>query len=73
MQAFERGFRAYIAGAEIGTNPFDIHTEDGRRWTRGWRTAELVQAKQMTEDDIEAGLDAVLGAGRTATDRGALD
>ncbi|WP_341674958.1 hypothetical protein [Niveibacterium sp. SC-1] len=64
MQAFEQGFRAYVAGAGRDANPFDVHTDDERRWSRGWRTAELVQAKQMAEDDIEAGLDSVLGADR---------
>jgi len=64
VQAFEQGFRAYVAGSAVTANPFERQSEDGRRWTRGWRTAELVQAKQMTEEDIEAGLGAVLDADR---------
>lgn len=61
MQAFEQGFRAHVAGTPEDRNPYeDQHSDDWRRWRRGWKTAQLVDASRMSLEEIEYGLKEVM-------------
>ncbi|MDR6163529.1 hypothetical protein [Pseudomonas fluorescens] len=42
MTAFEKGYAAFLAGTDIGTNPFNTDSSSFSfgRWLAGWKRAD---------------------------------